>query len=146
MTIPSLRSRILVTRRLPDPVEGYLRKQLGARLCPDDSGLDRAALGSAMRTHDVILATITDRFDAQLYAMPERTVKLIANFGTGVDHIDLAAARAAGIMVTNTPDALTEATAELALLLMLTAARRGAEGKGSANCVRASGQGGVQRT
>ncbi|QOT73920.1 D-glycerate dehydrogenase [Sphingobium fuliginis] len=129
MAFPSLRSRILVTQRLPDAVEDYLRKQLGARLSPDDSGLNRAELEAAMCNHDIILATITDRFDAELLAMAERTVKLIANFGTGVDHIDLAAAQALGIMVTNTPDALTEATAELALLLMLTAARRGGEGE-----------------
>jgi len=93
-----------------------------------DRPLDRAALADAMRDFDILVPTITDRIDADLLAIPGR-VKLIANYGAGVDHIDLAAAQAAGIAVTNTPDALTEATAELAILLMLMAARRAGEGE-----------------
>ena len=120
---------ITVTRRLPDPVEAVLAERLGARLNASDRPLDRAALVAAMRDSDILLPTITDRIDADLIATGGRRVKLIANFGAGVDHIDLEAAAAAGIAVTNTPDALTDATAELAVLLMLMAARRAGEGE-----------------
>lgn len=121
--------QVCVTRRLPLPVERALSDRFDASLNADDHALDRAALTDAMRRCDVLLPTITDRIDAELLATDGRRVRLIANFGAGVDHIDLAAARAAGIAVTNTPDALTDATAELAILLMLSAARRAGEGE-----------------
>ncbi|MDQ1231221.1 D-glycerate dehydrogenase [Sphingomonas sp. SORGH_AS_0879] len=120
---------ITVTRRLPEPVETVLTQRFDARLNTQDRPLDRAALVAAMRDSDILLPTITDRIDADLIATEGRRVRLIANFGAGVDHIDLAAAAAAGIAVTNTPDALTDATAELAILLMLMAARRAGEGE-----------------
>lgn len=120
---------ITVTRRLPEPVETVLTQRFDARLNAQDRPLDRAALVAAMRDSDILLPTITDRIDADLIATEGRRVRLIANFGAGVDHIDLAAAAAAGIAVTNTPDALTDATAELAILLMLMAARRAGEGE-----------------
>lgn len=125
-------SRIFVTRRLPEAVEEVLAGRLGAQLCDADTnaggGLSRAQLASAMADFDILLPTITNRLDAALLR-PGSRVKLIANFGAGVEHIDLDAARAAGIIVTNTPDALTETTAELALTLMLMAARRAGEGE-----------------
>ena len=122
---PSIR----VMRRLPTEVERVLAERLGARLNPDDVPLDRSRLADAMRDADILVPTITDRIDAELLTVPGRRVRLIASYGAGVDHIDLAAARDAGITVTNTPDALTEATAELAILLMLMAARRAGEGE-----------------
>lgn len=120
---------LCVTRRLPAPVEQVLVERYAASLNADDAPLDRAGLIDAVRRHDVLLPTITDRIDAELLATDGLRVKLIANFGAGTDHIDLAAAKAAGIAVTNTPDALTDATAELAILLMLSAARRAGEGE-----------------
>ncbi|GAA3263820.1 hypothetical protein GCM10020258_29610 [Sphingomonas yabuuchiae] len=82
-----------------------------------------------MTEYDAWMPTITDRIDADLIATPGRRVRILANYGAGVDHIDLAAARAAGLVVTNTPDVLTEATAEIAILLMLMTARRAGEGE-----------------
>lgn len=123
------RPAVCVTRRLPRFVEDHLAARFEARTNPSDHPMDREALAEAMRRFDILLPTITDRIDAELLAMPGRRVRLIANYGAGVDHIDLAAARAAGVAVTNTPDALTEATAELAILLMLMAARRAGEGE-----------------
>lgn len=123
------RPRLLLTRRLPAAVEARLAESYEVAVNGTDMPLDRAALAQAMVAHDALLATITDRIDAPLLATPGRTVRIIANFGAGTDHVDLAAARATGIAVTNTPDALTEATAELAILLMLMAARRAGEGE-----------------
>lgn len=120
---------IHVTRRLPAEVERVLAERHGARLNPSDAPLDRAQLAEALCEADILVPTITDRIDAELLATPGRRVRLIANYGAGIDHVDLAAAREAGIAVTNTPDALTEATAELAILLMLMAARRAGEGE-----------------
>ena len=82
-----------------------------------------------MCEHDGLVSTITDRIDATLIGMKNRRVRIIANFGAGTDHIDVAAAKEARLVVTNTPDALTEATAELAIMLMLMAARRAGEGE-----------------
>ncbi len=120
--------RILVTRRLPAPVEEVLAERLGAQLSDADDALSRSELAAALADCDILLPTITDRLGAEMLR-PGARVKLIANFGAGVEHIDLDAARAAGIIVTNTPDALTETTAELALTLMLMSARRAGEGE-----------------
>lgn len=122
-------SAIRVTRRLPPAVEEVLSTRFSADLNATDAPLDRDGLADAMRRYDILVPTITDRIDADLFAMPGLRIKLIANFGAGVDHIDLAAAKRAGVAVTNTPDALTDATAELAILLMLMAARRAGEGE-----------------
>lgn len=91
--------------------------------------MSRSALADALRNYDALLPTITDRLDSGLISAPGSRVRIFANFGAGTDHIDLGAARRAGIAVTNTPDALTEATAEIAVLLMLMAARRSGEGE-----------------
>lgn len=120
--------RILVTRRLPDTVEQHLSRCCEVSLNPSDAALTRQALAAALREYDVLLPTITDRLDGELL-VPGTKVKLIANFGAGVEHIDLAAAKTAGIAVTNTPDALTDTTAELAITLMLMAVRRAGEGE-----------------
>jgi len=123
------RPRLYVTRRLPEAVEARLAAHFDAVFNSDDLPRDRAALEAAMREFDAICPTITDRLDAGLFALPGRRVRILANFGAGVDHIDLQAAAAHGIAVTNTPDALTDATADLAILLMLMAARRAGEGE-----------------
>jgi lactate dehydrogenase-like 2-hydroxyacid dehydrogenase len=110
-----------------------VEKRLGQHFCTvlneSDEPLPRNALEAAMCEHDGLVSTITDRIDAALLTTEARRVRIIANFGTGTDHIDLEAAKRAGVIVTNTPDALTEATAELTILLMLMAARRAGEGE-----------------
>ena len=124
-----MRPCLLVTRRLPDTVEAHLARVFDVTFNATDVPLERAALAAAMVQYDAICPTITDRIDAELLATPGRTVGIIANFGAGTDHIDLAAARDRKIVVTNTPDALTDATADVAMLLMLMAMRRAGEGE-----------------
>jgi len=121
--------RLLITRRLPTTVEQHLDAHFDTTFNPDDTPLDRDQLAQAMRDYDALCPTITDRLDADILGIADARVRIIANFGAGVDHVDLAAARGAGIVVTNTPDVLTDATAELAILLMLSAARRAGEGE-----------------
>lgn len=119
--------RLLVTRRLPATVEQHLDAHFDTTFNPDDTPLDQDQLAQAMRDYDALCPTITDRLDADILGIADARVRIIANFGAGVDHVDLAAARGACIVVTNTPDVLTDATAELAILLMLSAARRAGE-------------------
>ena len=123
------RFRICVTRRLPGEVERHLGELYDARFNRDDVPMSRDALCEAMLNYDALVPTITDRLDADLIGIAGRKVRLLANYGAGLDHIDLDAARSSGLIVTNTPGALTEATAELAILLMLMAARRAGEGE-----------------
>ncbi|KTE43631.1 MULTISPECIES: 2-hydroxyacid dehydrogenase [unclassified Sphingopyxis] len=123
------RPRLLVTRRLPQRVEDHFRAHYEVDLNADDVPIERAALVAAMTRYDAICPTITDRFDAEILATPGARVKILANFGAGHEHIDLEAAKRAGIAVTNTPDVLTDATADLAILLMLMATRRAGEGE-----------------
>lgn len=120
---------VLVTRRLPQAVESRLAGLFRTTLNERDDPLEREALEAAMCEYDGLVSTITDRIDAELIATKGRRVRIVANFGAGTDHIDTEAARDAGLVVTNTPDALTEATAELTILLMLMAARRAGEGE-----------------
>lgn len=119
--------RVLVTRRWPAPVEVFLRQHYDVTLNPDDVPLDAAQLATALHDYDVILPTVTDRIDATVLAGGPFRTKLICNFGAGVDHIDLPRCTELGIIVTNTPDAVTEATADIAILLMLSATRRAGE-------------------
>jgi lactate dehydrogenase-like 2-hydroxyacid dehydrogenase len=123
------RPRLLITRRLPDAVHARLHERYDVTESPRDLPLDRRALASALREFDALVPTITDRLDADLLLATPSRIRIIANFGAGIEHIDLDAARRASIVVTNTPGALTEATAEIALLLMLMAARRAGEGE-----------------
>lgn len=118
------RARIHVTRRLPDAVEARLSEHFDAVLNPDDAPQGHAALEAAMRDADGLLPCITDPIDARLLAVPSRRVAIVANFGVGVNNIDLAAAKEAGVVVTNTPGVLTDATADLAMALVLTTTRR----------------------
>lgn len=121
--------RLLLTRRWPDEVESELRSRYAVTVDPDDRRMSSAQLAQAMRDFDILCPTVSDRIDAAILSVPSPRVKLIANYGAGVDHIDLAAASAAGVPVTNTPDVLTEASAEIAILLMLMASRRASEGE-----------------
>ena len=120
--------RIVVTRKLPDAVEERLRQHFTVALNPDDTPFTRARLMRAMQEADGILASITDPIDAEIIAAEgHRRVKVVANFAVGVNNIDLDAARAAGLIVANTPDVLTDATADIAIALMLAATRRMSE-------------------
>lgn len=118
------RPRILVTRKLPDAVEARLSTQFDAVLNTDDRPLTGDALIEAMQTSDGVLTTVTDRIDAAVLAAPDRRAGIVANFAVGVNNIDLAAAATAGVVVTNTPGVLTDATADVALTLMLNVTRR----------------------
>lgn len=120
--------RVLVTRRLSPEVEARAARDYDAVFNPDDRVFAREDLIAACRDVDAVLPCHSERFDAEVIAaLPDR-LRVIANHSVGVDHVDLAAAGARGIVVTNTPDVLSDATAEIAILCMLGAARRGAEG------------------
>jgi lactate dehydrogenase-like 2-hydroxyacid dehydrogenase len=115
------RPRVVVTRKLPQAVEDRLAAAFDAVLNPDDTPVD---LARAMREADGLLCAVTDRLDAAAIAAPGRRVRIAANFGVGINHIDLDAAKASGLVVTNTPGVLTDATADLAMALILAATRR----------------------
>ena len=119
---------VFLTRRLPESTETRMRELFDARLREEDTPLAHAELCAAAETADVLVPTVTDRIDGEVIAAAGDQLKLIASFGTGVDHIDLAAAKARGITVTNTPGVLTEDTADVAMALMLAVPRRIAEG------------------
>ena len=115
--------RVIVTRRLPDAIETRMMELF------EDAPMSRADLAAAMQEADVLVPTVTDEIDKELIAGVGERLKLIASFGTGVDHIDLDAANARGIMVTNTPGVLTEDTADMTMALILATPRRLAEGE-----------------
>ena len=117
-----------LTRKLPDSTETRMRELFDARLNETDTPPSRDDLRLMMQEADVLVPTVTDRLDADLISGAGDQLKLIASFGTGVDHIDLAAAKARGITVTNTPGVLTEDTADMVMALMLAVPRRIAEG------------------
>lgn len=123
------RPSLLITRRLPASVLERLRASYEVTVNPDDLPLGREALLTALRSFDALAPTITDKLDAALLLSPGVRTRIIANFGAGFEHIDLAAAKHASLVVTNTPDALTDATAELTLLLILMTSRRAGEGE-----------------
>ncbi len=124
----SPRPRVVVTRKLPTAVEEKLTSLFDARLDDDDQPLDAEQMRQAVRDADALLPTVTDRLDAGVLETGSR-LRIVANFGAGTDHIDLDSARRRGITVTNTPDVLTGDTADIALMLMLMAARRAGEGE-----------------
>ena len=119
---------IIVTRKLPDVVEARLRELFDAELNTDDKPLTQAQLVEAVKRADVLVPTVTDRIDRAVISQAGPNLKLIANFGTGVDNIDLDTARNKGITVTNTPGVLTEDTADMTMALILAVPRRLAEG------------------
>ncbi|HMH81316.1 MAG TPA: D-glycerate dehydrogenase [Gemmatimonadales bacterium] len=120
---------VVVTRRLPAPVEEQLQGEFDARVNADDHPFSAAELADALRSGDGLLPTVTDRLTAQVLAVEPLRVRVIANYGVGFNHIDAAAAKARGLMVTNTPDVLTDDTADDAVMLMLMVARRAGEGE-----------------
>jgi glyoxylate reductase len=123
------RPRIVVTRRLPDPVIERMRALFDTVANQDDRVMDRDALAAAMADCDVLVPSVTDAIDAGLIAGAGERLRMIANYGAGVNHIDLRAARARGVIVTNTPGVLTEDTADMTMALILSVPRRLAEGE-----------------
>src|SRR5882762_2681647 len=119
---------VVVTRRLPDPVEEQVSREFDARLNPSDKPLSATELADALRGADALLPTVTDRLTADVLAAEPLRARIIANYGVGFNHIDTASAKARGLVVTNTPDVLTDDTADDAIMLMLMVARRGGEG------------------
>ncbi len=125
----SARPTVVVTRRLPAAVEAAVAKEFDARLNRDDKPLTSAELMEAFRSADAVLPTVTDKITAEVLAAEPLRAKMIANFGVGFNNIDVVAAKARGISVSNTPDVLTDATADIAVTLMLMVARRTSEGE-----------------
>jgi len=119
---------VIVTRKLPDVIETRMRELFDTELNIEDAPLGAEALAEAMGRADVLVPTVTDRIDQKILARAGDQLRLIANFGTGVDHIDVATARQRGITVTNTPGVLTEDTADMTMALILAVPRRLAEG------------------
>ena len=119
---------VIVTRKLPDVVETRMRELFNTRLNVDDKPMSQSELIEAVKVADVLVPTVTDRIDRTVLSQAGPQLKLIANFGTGVDNIDLDTARNRGITVTNTPGVLTEDTADMTMALILAVARRVAEG------------------
>ncbi|NGO52044.1 2-hydroxyacid dehydrogenase [Allomesorhizobium camelthorni] len=128
---------VVITRKLPDQVETRMRELFDARLNVDDKPMSQPELVAAVKEADVLVPTISDRIDAALIEQAGPQLKLIANFGNGVDKIDVMAAAKKGITVTNTPNVLTEDTADMTMALMLAVPRRLAEG---ANVLRGDGK------
>ncbi len=126
MTNPRL--SVVLTRRLPPAVETRMSELFDTRLRSDDEPMTRAELAESMQNADVLVPTITERIDQALLAGAGERLKLIANFGAGIDHIDVATARQRGILVSNTPGTVTEDTADMTMALILATVRRIPEG------------------
>ena len=123
-------TKLLITRRLPDRVVDAARARFDVTLRDDTSVLSPAELRDALRDFDAVLPTLGDRFQADVFAdVPAPRAKILANFGVGYNHIDVVAAKAAGVVVSNTPGAVTDATADIAMTLILMTARRAGEGE-----------------
>jgi glyoxylate reductase len=120
--------KLILTRKLPETIETRMRELFDATLNDSDQALTRDELEAAVKSADVLVPTVTDKIDADLIAKFGDQLRLIASFGTGVDHIDLAAAKERGVTVTNTPGVLTEDTADVTMALILAVPRRIAEG------------------
>jgi len=120
---------VVVTRRVPEEVEAELAQDFDVRVNADDHPFTPDELKEALRTADGLLPTVSDKLTADVLAVEPLRVKVIANFGVGFNHIDVDAARARGLAVSNTPDVLTDATADTAMTLLLMVARRAGEGE-----------------
>jgi lactate dehydrogenase-like 2-hydroxyacid dehydrogenase len=125
----SSRPKVLLTRRWTEEVERYLGDRYDVTLNTDDKPMTAEQLSTAMRTFDAICPTVTDAISAAILETADARVRLIGNFGVGYNHIDVATAQRLGIRVSNTPDVLTDTTADLAILLLLMATRRASEGE-----------------
>src|SRR6201987_5042037 len=119
---------VVVTRKLPDSVEIRMRELFDAKLNLDDKPMTQDEIADAVRTAEVLVPTVTDEITEELLKQPDCKLKMIANFGNGVDNIDVTAAHARGITVTNTPKVLTEDTADMTMALILAVPRRLVEG------------------
>src|SRR4029077_6584269 len=119
---------VIVTRKLPDAIETRMRELFDAKLNVDDTPMSQADLVEAVQKADVLVPTVTDRIDSKVIVRAGPKLKLIANFGTGVDNIDVRTALERGIVVTNTPGVLTEDTADMTMALVLSVPRRLVEG------------------
>lgn len=126
--MPSPRLSVVVTRSLPAPVEARMRELFDVTLNATDAPMSAESLARAMAEADVLVPTITDRIDARLLAQAGPQLRLIANYGAGFDHIDVATALQRGILVSNTPGVLAEDTADMAMALILSVPRRLPEG------------------
>lgn len=121
--------KAIVTRRWPEEVEQRLQELFDVELNADDRPMSQAALKAAFSQADAVFATVSDKIDADVLSAEPLKARLLGNFGVGFNHIDLEAAKARGIVVTNTPEVLTDATADLAVTLLLMVARRAGEGE-----------------
>jgi glyoxylate reductase len=121
---------VVITRKLPDPVETRMRELFDARLNVDDRPMTQPELVATVKEADVLVPTVTDQIDSALIEQAGPNLKMIANFGNGVNNIDVAAAARKGIVVTNTPNVLTEDTADMTMALLLAVPRRLTEGAG----------------
>ena len=119
---------VIVTRRLPELVEARMMELFNTRLSPNDNPLNKKQLIEAIKKADILVPTVTDKIDNEIISEASDNLKLIANFGNGIDHIDIDAAIKKKIIVTNTPGVLTEDTADMAMALILAGPRRIAEG------------------
>ena len=128
------RATVVVTRRLPSVVEDELTRDFDARLNRDDRPLGPAELQDALRSADALLCTVTDRITADVLNAEPLRARILANFGVGFNHIDITAAKARGLAVSNTPDVLTVATADIAMTLLLMVSRRAGEGDRHVRC------------
>ena len=126
--MPAKKPLVIVTRKLPDAIETRMRELFDARLNLDDTPMDANALGEAMAKADVLVPTVTDRINAAVIGRAGPNLKLIANFGAGIDNIDVKTALEKDIAVTNTPGVLTEDTADMTMALILSVPRRLIEG------------------
>jgi glyoxylate reductase len=127
--MPPQKPLVIVTRKLPDAIETRMMELFATRLNLADKPLSQGELIEAVKEADVLVPTVTDRIDAGILSQAGPRLKLIASFGTGVDHIDLKTARQRGVIVTNTPGVLTEDTADMTMALILAVPRRLAEGE-----------------
>ncbi|MBU3032010.1 2-hydroxyacid dehydrogenase [Paracoccus marinaquae] len=125
---PRQKLRVSVTRRLPEPVETRMKELFDVSLREDDRRLSRDELVTLMQNSDVLVPTVTDHIDANMLAQAGERLKLIANYGAGVDHIDVLSARQRGVLISNTPGVATEDTADMAMALILAVTRRIPEG------------------
>lgn len=135
----AIRPRIILTRRWPDAVERRLCERYDVRINEQDIPMSAEQLREAIRSCDALCPTVSDVIDRSIIEAPGAAARIIGNYGVGTNHIDLDAAQRAGMAVTNTPDVLTDATADLAILLMLMATRRAGEGERELRAGRWSG-------
>ena len=128
-TKATAKAKVVVTRKLPEPIETRMMELFDVELNLTDEPMTQDQLIAAVRSCDVLVPTVTDDVGADVLSQAGENFKMIANYGTGVDHIDLDTARAKRICVTNTPDVLTEDTADMVMALILAVPRRLVEGE-----------------